>query len=53
MSEPEDKAFADVEFGEDLPAISPDISLENVTLFAKSAMMMAPRFINQDRKSVV
>jgi acyl dehydratase len=49
MSESNDKAFADVEFGEDLPEISPDISLENVTLFAKSAMMMAPRFISHEK----
>jgi len=49
MSEPKEKAFSDVEFGEDLPEMSPDISLENVTLFARSAMMMAPRFINHEK----
>ena len=44
----EDKAFEDVEFGEDLPEIEPDISLENVTLFARSALMMAGRFIDHE-----
>lgn len=49
MSEPKDKAFSEVEFGEDLPESSPDVSLANVTLFAKSALMMAPRFINHEK----
>ena len=43
-----DKNFQDVEFGEDLPEIHPDVSLENVTRFAKSAMMMAGRFISHE-----
>ena len=32
-----DKSFQDVEFGEELPDLHPDISLDNVKLFAKSA----------------
>jgi acyl dehydratase len=44
----ENKAFGDVEFGEDLPETKPDLSLENVTLFARSALMMAPRFIDHE-----
>jgi acyl dehydratase len=44
----QDKAFGDVEFGEDLPEIRPDLSLDNVKLFARSALMMAPRFIDHD-----
>jgi acyl dehydratase len=39
-----DKAFQDVEFGEELPEIQPDVSLANVKLFAQSALMLAPRF---------
>jgi acyl dehydratase len=49
MPELKEKTFSEVEFGEDLPEMSPDISLANVTLFAKSAMMMAPRFINHEK----
>jgi acyl dehydratase len=47
------KAFEGVEFGEELPESVPDLSLENVKLFARSAMMMAPRFIDHEaaRKS--
>ena len=49
MSEPNDKAFGDVEFGEDLPELSPDVSLETVKLFAKSALMMSSRFVNHEK----
>jgi acyl dehydratase len=53
MPDSADKAFQDVEFGEELPDLHPDVSLENVKLFAKSARMMASRFIDHDaaRKS--
>ena len=44
MPEQADKAFQDVEFGEELPEIQPDVSLANVKLFAQSALMLAPRF---------
>lgn len=46
MAEQADKAFQDVEFGEELPEIQPDVSLANVKLFAQSALMLAPRFID-------
>ncbi len=37
-----------VEFGEDLPAISPDNSLANVTLFCEATGWMAPRFLDHE-----
>jgi acyl dehydratase len=43
-----EKTFQDVEFGEDLPEILPDISLDNVKLFARSALMLASRFVDHD-----
>ena len=43
------ETFGDVEFGEELPEISPDISLDTVKLFAKSALMMASRFIDHEK----
>ena len=43
-----DKSFQDVEFGEELPAIQPDISLDNVKLFAQSALMLASRFTDHE-----
>ena len=48
MANSTDKSFQDVEFGEELPAIQPDISLENVKLFAQSALMLASRFIDHE-----
>ncbi len=42
-------AFSDVEFGEELPECAPDISLDNVKLFAKSALMMASRFVDHEK----
>lgn len=48
MSNSTDKSFRDVEFGEELPEIQPDISLDNVKLFARSALMWAPRFIDHE-----
>ncbi len=44
-----DKSFSDIEFGEELPELSPDVSLENVKLFARSALMMASRFISHEK----
>ncbi len=43
-----DKAFSDVEFGEDLPAFTPDTSLSNVRKFAKAVGMFRDRFIDHD-----
>jgi len=48
MTEPPDKSFQDVEFGEELPEMQPDVSLDNVKLFTKSSMMLASRFIDHD-----
>jgi len=48
MSNSTNKEFQDVEFGEDLPEIQPDISLDTVRLFSKSALMLAPRFTDHD-----
>jgi acyl dehydratase len=42
------KALADVEFGEELPEIHPDVSLANVKRFAHASMMLAPRFTDHD-----
>lgn len=47
-TEPAGKAFEEVEFGEDLPSIDADISLSNVTAFAKAAQMMADRFTDHE-----
>ena len=48
MADSIDKAFQDVEFGEELPEIQPDISLDNVKLFAQAALMLASRFTNHE-----
>jgi acyl dehydratase len=48
MADSAEKSFRDVEFGEELPEIQPDISLDNVKLFAQSALMLASRFIDHD-----
>jgi len=48
MTDSAEKSFRDVEFGEELPEIQPDISLDNVKLFAQSAMMLASRFVDHD-----
>jgi acyl dehydratase len=48
MADSAEKSFQDVEFGEELPEIQPDISLDNVKLFAKSALMLASRFVDHD-----
>jgi acyl dehydratase len=46
MTAPSEKSFQDVEFGEELPETRPDVSIDNVKLFARAARMMAPRFID-------
>lgn len=43
-----DRAFEDVEFGEELPEIQPDISLANVRRFAEAAKMMTGRFTDHE-----
>jgi acyl dehydratase len=48
MSDPTPKKFEDIEFGEDLPTILPNVSLPNVKVFAKAAKMEAGRFIDHE-----
>lgn len=48
MTTASDKSFNDVEFGEDLPTIQPDVSMPNVKVFAKAAKMEAGRFIDHE-----
>lgn len=48
MSDPSDKRFDDVEFGEDLPAVDADVGLENVKRFARAAQMMSGRFTDHE-----
>lgn len=42
------KRFEDVEFGEDLPSVEADVSLPNVKVFAKAAMMESDRFTDHE-----
>ena len=48
MSQIPDKKFEDVEFGEDLPEVDVDVSLDNVKVFATASMMPAPRFTDHE-----
>ena len=48
MSQPKDKQFDDVEFGEDLPEVDVDVSLDTVKVFAKASMMLADRFTDHE-----
>ena len=48
MSQPSDKRFEDVEFGEDLPSVDVDVSLPNVKVFAKAARMESGRFTDHE-----
>jgi len=41
-------SIKDVEFGEDLPAFSPDNSLENVRRFCEASGWMADRFLDHE-----
>ncbi len=43
------RSFESVEFGEDLPEFTPDVSLPNVKRFAKAASMMAGRFTDHEK----
>jgi acyl dehydratase len=40
--------FEDVEFGAELPAFAPDLSLANVRRFANAAQMLAARFVDHE-----
>ena len=48
MSQPADKNFEDVEFGEDLPEVDVDVSLDNVKVFAQASLMLAGRFTDHE-----
>lgn len=48
MIQPADKKFEDVEFGEDLPEVAVDVSLDTVKVFAKAAQMMTGRFTDHE-----
>ena len=48
MSGTTDKRFEDVEFGEDLPEVEADVSLDNVRTFAHAAQMVADRFTDHE-----
>ncbi len=48
MSDATPKRFEDVEFGEELPRIEPDVSLPNVKVFARAAQMETGRFIDHE-----
>lgn len=45
---PSERSFEHVEFGEELPEIRPDVSLDNVRRFAKASRMLADRFTDHD-----
>ncbi|MAE97182.1 MAG: hypothetical protein CL910_21235 [Deltaproteobacteria bacterium] len=42
------RRFSDVEFGEDLPPLTPDTSIPNVTTFVKAAGMLNERFTDHE-----
>ena len=42
------RRYEDVEFGEDLPEVRPDIGIDNVRRFCHAAHMVAGRFMNHD-----
>lgn len=43
------RCYEDVEFGEDLPERTADVSLENVTRFCTAARMLAGRFTDHEQ----
>ena len=42
------RTYDEVEFGEDLPEVQPDVGIENVRRFATAASMLAGRFVDHD-----
>ena len=42
------RRFEDIELGDDLPEMFPDVSLEQVKLFVATAGMHFPRFTNHE-----
>jgi hypothetical protein len=43
------RRFDDVEFGEELPADAPDVSIETVRRFVQTARMFHPRFVDHEK----
>ena len=43
------RSYESVEFGEDLPEVEPDVGMENVKRFCRSAMMYGPRFTDHEK----
>jgi len=48
MSQPADRSFESVEFGEELPEFAADVSLPTVKRFARASLMMAGRFTDHE-----
>ena len=42
------RRYEDVEFGEDLPEVSPDVEMENVHRFCHATHMLSGRFMNHE-----
>jgi len=42
------RRYEDVEFGDDLPEVSPDVGMENVHRFCRSTGMLSGRFMNHE-----
>ena len=43
-----ERKYEDVEFGDDLPEVKPDVGLTNVSRFCKATGMLAGRFMNHE-----
>ncbi|MEM9174314.1 MAG: MaoC/PaaZ C-terminal domain-containing protein [Myxococcota bacterium] len=48
MSQPAEKRFEDVEFGEDLPEVDVDVRLETGKVFAHATLNLAPRVTDHE-----
>lgn len=42
------RRYEDVEFGEDLPEVSPDVAMENVHRFCRATGMLSGRFMDHE-----
>lgn len=43
------RSYDEVEFGDDLPQVEPDVGLENVSRFCHATGMLAPRFLDHEK----
>ena len=43
------RRYEDVEFGEDLPEVSPDVGMENVHRFCRATGMLSGRFMDHEQ----